>query len=307
MTRDGAAVSVVIPAWCAGATIGRALSSVAAQTVRPFEAIVADDGSDDGTAAAIEACRPVMGGVDLVVLRLPHRGAGAARNAALRVARGDVVAFLDGDDEWLPQKVERSLERLQATGAGFVSHDMIVVGANGRERYSDSARHFGVATDPWVALFKRGFVATSTVVAWRAAVLAAGGFDPDLPAAQDYDLWLAMAGRESGFHVFGEALTRYHENPLGITANVDRRRRCSMAVLRRHAPTLCRRPGAIAVAVTRALIVQYEAASAYRRQGRTLAAMGAVLSAPCAALSALCALSAPDRARPDFLSSVAAT
>lgn len=298
-------VSVIIPAWRAAATIGRALSSIAAQTVRPLEAVVADDGSDDGTADAAEACRRAMNGVDLVVLRLSHQGAGAARNAALRAAKGEIVAFLDADDEWLPTKIERSLERLRATGVAFVSHDMIVIDSAGRETYADSARHFAVE-DPLVALLKRGFVATSTVVARRDAVLAAGGFDPDLPAAQDYDLWLAVAEGPGGFHVFGEALSRYHETASGITANVERRRRCSMAVLGRHAPAIRARKGAVCAALTRALIVQYEAASAHRARGRTLAALRTMLQVPLVAASALRAAFAPARIRPNYLSSAAA-
>lgn len=278
-------VSVIIPAWRAAATIGRALASVAAQTVPPAEVVVVDDGSDDGTLDAAEACRPLLAerGIALIAERQPNQGAGAARNRAIALSSGSLLAFLDADDEWLPEKLERSLAELGSHA--FVSHDMLVVGEGG-ETVADCARHFPQGGDAFLALFQRGFVATSTVLARRDAVLAAGGFDPALRAAQDYDLWLKLAA--SGlFHVFAGALTRYHVTPGGITGNVERRRLCSLAVLDRHRPALAGRRGGWAALAKRALIIQYEAASAHAARGRRLLALCDAAVAPLMVLRAL--------------------
>lgn len=294
-------VSVVIPAYRATGTIGRALASVAAQTVRPCEAIVVDDGSDDDTAVVAESFKGRMAGIDLIVLRQDRRGAGAARNRALREAKGSVVAFLDADDEWLPAKLERSLAELNSGDSLFVSHNMIAVEPDGREFPLDSARHFRVAADPFVALFRRGFVATSTVVARRAAVMAAGGFDPALPAAQDYDLWLSLS-RQPGapFAVFPEALTRYHVNPGGITANTETRRRGSMDVLRRHAPAL-RGCGAVGHVLARIAIIHAEAMRAHTARGHVVAALGAAMNAVPSLVDGLLAMRGPEPPRPNFI------
>ena len=108
-------VSVVIPAWQAAATIGRALASIGTQTATPGEVIVVDDGSTDGTAAAAQTAVGLLGGSPLCVLTQTNAGAGAARNRGIEAAQGRLLAFLDADDEWLPGKLERSIERLNAT------------------------------------------------------------------------------------------------------------------------------------------------------------------------------------------------
>lgn len=265
-----APVSVIMPAYNNATTIGRALASIAAQTVVPAQVVVVDDGSADDSHGQAEAWRGRLNGAELILLRQSNQGAGAARNAALVAATETFVAFLDADDEWLPSKLERSLQHL-AEGMLFVCHDMVVVADADCEVVFDCTRHFRAAMDPFRALMLRGFVATSTVVALRAAVLSAGGFESSLRAAQDYDLWLTLAER-GRFMVFGEALTRYHVNADGITANVARRRFCSLAVLFRHMTALAGHGGWLVV-MTRALIIQYEAAAAWRKQGRHAAAL----------------------------------
>ena len=101
-------VSVIIPAWNAEAFIGEALASVRAQTFTDLEIIVVDDGSTDYT---VDAAR-VAGGTDLVVLRQPHRGIAASRNAGLAISRGDVIAHLDADDLWPADRLQQLLHAL---------------------------------------------------------------------------------------------------------------------------------------------------------------------------------------------------
>ena len=211
-------VSVIIPAYRAAATIGRALASVAAQTMRPKEAIVVDDGSDDGTAEAAQAAASIMAGIPLKVLTQPHGGAGAARNRALCEASGTYVAFLDADDEWLSEKLRRSMEHLEGTDNILVAHDGWFVGDDG-ETLIACAQRFREERDPFVTLYRKGYIATCSVVARRDAVLAEG-FDESLPNAQDFELWLAML-REPGtrFLVFDDPLVRYHPSKSGITSH----------------------------------------------------------------------------------------
>lgn len=269
-------VSVIIPAYRSAASIGRALSSVAAQTVKPLEVIVVDDGSDDGTFEAAQACRTRLQGIDLVVLKQENRGAGAARNAGLQVAKGDWLAFLDADDEWLPEKLERSLAH--ADGASLIAHDYIEV-KNGQEVYKDCMRHLTAAKDPFSALMLRGFIPSITVLARRADVLAVGGFEESLPAAQDYDLWLKLLALDGARLVmFPEALSRYYVSGSGITSQVEQRRQCSLSVLARHAKRLESR--ALRPTLTRALIIQWEAISAHRHRRDYLGVLGVLLLTP---------------------------
>lgn len=96
------AVSVVIPVFDGERHVGEAIDSALAQTHRPLEVVVVDDGSTDRSAEIARAR-------GATVLRLDHAGPAAARNAGVRAARGDVVAFLDADDVWLPRKLELQL------------------------------------------------------------------------------------------------------------------------------------------------------------------------------------------------------
>jgi len=101
-------VSVIMPAWNAEAHIAEAIASVRAQTFTDLEIIVVDDGSTDSTVDAARAA----GGPDLVVLRQPHRGVGATRNAGLAISRGDVIAHLDADDVWPADRLQQLLAAL---------------------------------------------------------------------------------------------------------------------------------------------------------------------------------------------------
>ena len=103
----GCTCSIVITAWNAEQFIGEALASVMAQTRPVHQIVVNDDGSTDGTAAAVEA---MPGPIEL--LRSPHEGISEGRDRGLARATGDVVAFLDADDLWLPEKLARQCQVL---------------------------------------------------------------------------------------------------------------------------------------------------------------------------------------------------
>ncbi|RMF72136.1 MAG: glycosyltransferase family 2 protein [Acidobacteria bacterium] len=120
---DGPLVSVVIPTFNRADMVGDAIDSVLAQTWPRVECIVVDDGSTDGTAAVLERYRG-----RIVAIRQENRGLAAARNAGLRLARGELVGFLDSDDAWLPTLVERVVDafrREPALGAVFVAEQEI--------------------------------------------------------------------------------------------------------------------------------------------------------------------------------------
>ena len=122
-------VSVIIPALNAGATLGRALDFVAAQTYPQWEAIVIDDGSSDDTAPLVERrgdprCR--------VIRRTVRGGPSRARNDGIAAARGALIALLDADDEWLPQKLERQVAALaRHPAAALAVCDMLSVHEDG--------------------------------------------------------------------------------------------------------------------------------------------------------------------------------
>src|SRR3954468_14887110 len=109
--NDAPAVSIIVPTYNRRELLRDALDSVRRQTFTDWEAIVADDGSTDESAADVDA----LGDSRLPVLRLPHScSAARVRNAGLGAARGEWIAFLDSDDIWLPNKLEHQLAELRS-------------------------------------------------------------------------------------------------------------------------------------------------------------------------------------------------
>jgi glycosyltransferase involved in cell wall biosynthesis len=285
-------VSVVMPAFNAGRTIERAILSISGQTVKPRELIVVDDGSSDDTVAVVTACRGKMGAVQLRLYRQAHLGPGTARNQAIRVATGEYLAFLDADDEWLPEKLERSLQVMAADALTMVAHDIFEISKTGTHRVDCLSRWLADPQHPMHTLYLRGYISSSTVVVRRQDVLAVSGFDVTLPSAQDYDLWLALLSLPTTrFALFGDALLRYYLTDTGITGRTEMRRRCSERIMRAHIRGL--RGGAVDTltrVALRATIVQVEAIRAYRARGALGSAVRCLLLTPWTILRAIAAI-----------------
>lgn len=295
-------VSVIIPAYQAEDTIARALDSVLAQTALPAEIIVIDDGSQDRTRDVVSAYVAKEIACDIRLFEQKNLGAGAARNRGLVASTNTLVAFLDADDEWLPEKLARSLAVMKTEAADLVSHDYLRADGDSSV-YISCAHNFSRRPDPFVDYFLRGYIATSTVVARRQLLVGAGGFDPALRAGQDYELWLSAISR-SGMrhHVFAEALTRYHVTPNSITSQVELRRRTSWRTLRRHFPALKGRSRSPRiVAMMRAAIIYRQAAHAYRSAGNSLGALSALFRLPFRVASVITFRAGGAVDRPDFL------
>ena len=190
-------VSVVIPVHNRRDLVLGAIESALAQRLPAFEVIVVDDGSTDDTAERVAA--QFGGRVRLV--RLPvNLGRSTARNTGVAFARGQLVAFLDSDDEWLPDKLARQVPHFAADDVMLVHSHVEIVDAAGAVRVEESRlvqRAFAAAatrgtdyaglTQTWCRLY------TPTVVARRDALVAAGGFDPRLSAFEDWDLFWRVA------------------------------------------------------------------------------------------------------------------
>ena len=287
----GADISVITPAYKAATTIGRTLASIGGQNVSPGEVIVIDDGSPDKTVRATEEAAAALHGIPLTILQQPNGGAGAARNRGVEAAKGSLLAFLDADDEWLPKKLERSLEHINRTGAVLVAHDGWIVGLDGQAMPNATARRFAEGPDSFVTLYRKGYIDTCSVLARRDAVITAGGFDESLPNAQDFELWLAMLHEpNTTFDVFAEPLVRYHINPGSIMSHTDRRLSCCMDIALHYAPLLRDRPGGkIGNLAYRILAIHYEAIRAHFDAGRIPAALRVLVEFPLHLTSALVA------------------
>lgn len=207
------AVSVVIPAWNAAASLPGTLASLRAQTFTAWEAIVVDDGSTDATAEVASAA--AADGSRCRLVRLPeNRGVSAARNAGLAAARGDWVLFLDADDRIEPAHLASLLRRAQEPGVRAVRTG---------HRLIDPAGEPGPPLLPpteealWDATVAGWPFPIHTCLVRRADLLAVGGFDEGLHVGEEWDLWQRLGRMGLAVRGVPEATALYQIRPGSAT------------------------------------------------------------------------------------------
>jgi glycosyltransferase involved in cell wall biosynthesis len=233
-------VSVIIPARNARGTLAATLDSVVAQTFEEWEAIVADDGSTDGTAElAIDFDARVS-----VVRSTRNLGIGGARNLALTRAAGELVALLDADDLWLPGYLDRLVSAYDLAVAsgervGIVCCDALEFdGTAPREPRALRAgepralrRIAGERPVTLTSLLRHNTIFISALVP-RELIEYLGGFATDCLGAEDYDMWLRILEEERSALVIPEALALYRRGDSSISANEAQMARATQAVYR---------------------------------------------------------------------------
>jgi glycosyltransferase involved in cell wall biosynthesis len=200
MTGDGPRVSVCIPTFNRCAMLREALQSVFRQTFRDFETIVVDDGSTDGTSEMLA----VEYGGAVRAIRQSNAGDGSARNRAVREARGGLIAFLDSDDLWVPEKLERQVRLLDdRPEVAVVYSPKKTVDMHGREIHPPRRTCYRGQVTGY--LFADVFIATPSVVCRRELFTRVGLFSEQLKTASDYDFWL-RASIDHAFDYVAEPL-----------------------------------------------------------------------------------------------------
>lgn len=199
-------VSVIMPAYNARRTIIRACASLVAQSFGDWECLVVDDGSADGTAAIVES----IGDERFRVIRLERNmGRGVARQVALENSRGSFVAFLDADDWWYPNKLERQLDVLHTLGCEIVSAGMAIVSPEGKLEAVSIRRcdNLPVVLKDWRRLGRAPFAFGPCIM--EGSLARACRFDPRLRRAQDYDFLVQACFRKSRLAVVNDILYSY--------------------------------------------------------------------------------------------------
>lgn len=224
---------MIVPAYRAADFIGDAVESVLDQTFGDFELIVINDGSPD-TERLERALEPYRDSIRY--LRQENRGPAGARNAGVRAARAELVAFLDADDLWLPELLEAQIQLLDGTSRpDLVYADALLFGdadVEGR-RWMELNPSRGPVT-PESLLLGRCVVNTSTVVARRGALVDVGLFDEELRRSQDFDMWLRLALAGGRIEYRRRPLARRRIHAGQHTAGVATSARAALQVLEKH-------------------------------------------------------------------------
>lgn len=205
-------VSVIIPTLNRSEKLRRALSSVLAQTYSSYEVIVVDDGSSNDEAKTIQHIVDEIPNARLIVNSL-NRGAAYSRNIAANNANGEILSFLDSDDWWLPNKLQRHIEVLSDSEISVCYNSAIVTrsgeigGKTKVGRAHPSNRSMNVSLSAW------NFVGGCSLVSIRRhAFEDVDGFDENLSSCEDWHLWIKLA-RKYEWHFVPEVLGFYDVGP----------------------------------------------------------------------------------------------
>lgn len=196
-------VSVIIPTYNRTRLLERALRSVLAQAKPAQEIIVVDDGSNDGTTAMVRAHFP-----QIHYIWQHNRGVSSARNRAIEAARGDWLAFLDSDDEWLQQKLA-SQERILAANPQYKICHTDEIWIRDGTRVNAMKKHAKAGGFIFERCLPLCVVSPSSVLIHRSVFEEVGLFNEDLPACEDYDLWLRVCARSPVLYIDRSLIIKY--------------------------------------------------------------------------------------------------
>lgn len=226
---DKPLVTAILPVFNRAESVARAIDSVLSQSWGNLELVIVDDGSADGTVDVIESYRGRAR-----ILRQENGGAYAARNLALGYARGEIVAFIDSDDAWLPGKLERQVPLLSGD-VGLVYGDIEIVA-----KPCDGAQNIGVTGFELVRPHRGlvldrfvwgNFVPTCSALVRRSALEEIGGFAEESRVSTDYLTWFRIA-RRYPFDYVDAPVTRYTMHAAGISHDLGRSLAARIALFR---------------------------------------------------------------------------
>lgn len=227
-------VSVVLPVFNGASTVEETVASVLAQTCQDFELIAINDGSTDSTVDVLKQIQDPR----LRVVSFPNAGLAASRNRGLYLAQGNYISFIDADDLWTPQKLQRQVEILEQrpdTAIAYSWTDFVDDDGN----FVHAGIHSKLSGDVYEALFVSNFVESgSNVLMRRGALAGIGGFDEALRAAEDWDCFLKLA-RSHKFAVVPEVQVLYRQPATSMSSNFIRQEQECLRVIRRalqHSP-----------------------------------------------------------------------
>jgi glycosyltransferase involved in cell wall biosynthesis len=210
------AVSAVIPVYNGERYVAEAINSVLGQTQPPLECVVVDDGSTDATGDVVTGF-----GAAVTYVRTERGGVSKARNHGIRLARGELVAFLDHDDVWLPPKLELQAEALRAESRAVMA--LCAVEMTDAGGTTNGIKRMSLPKDLVVAMLTFQLTeipsCSSTGLVRRDWLLAGGGFDETLSTCADWDL-LLRASLDGDITYVDESLVRYRVHDSNMSRNI---------------------------------------------------------------------------------------
>jgi len=226
-------VSVILPTYNRSNILSRAIESVLIQTYENLELIIVDDASTDDTEEVVSSYED-----DRInyIQKTDNQGGAAARNTGILKSDGEIVAFIDSDDEWAPSKLQKQVDV-------FIKDAKVGVVYTGTTLVNNSKKTKGkVPTEKGYIYNKQLYMdnisPTSAVAVRRECFTLVGLFDPSLEARQDYDLWLRLSRNYKFDYVSESLVTIYREHEDRISSNISNRIQGQLRILKKIQPEL---------------------------------------------------------------------
>ncbi|MBT4149133.1 MAG: glycosyltransferase, partial [Candidatus Marinimicrobia bacterium] len=203
-------ISVVIPTFNRLIYLERAIKSVLNQTISVNEIIIVDDGSDDGTSEFIHSNYP-----NLKYIFQSNSGVSAARNTGIKAASSNWIAFLDSDDAWVTNKIQKQITELELNPEMNFCHSNEIWIRNGREiKQKNTHKKFGGFI--FDKCLDKCRISPSTVICRKSLLIKLNGFDEDLSICEDYDLWLRITSNNPVIYIEKPLIIKYggHQDQL---------------------------------------------------------------------------------------------
>ena len=210
MSKEKTKVSVIIPTFNRSNLISRAIKSVLNQTFKDFELIVVDDGSTDNTEELVQSFHDTR----IIYIKQKNQGPASARNTGILKSRGEYIAFLDSDDEWVPSKLKNQIKLFQNSrmkNLGFVGGKTLGINLQGKFVKITKAYQKGcILKECLNRELKPPFINSNTAMIRKSVLNEVGHFDENLIYNEDTDLWIRIA-KKYNFDMVNEVISKTYK------------------------------------------------------------------------------------------------
>jgi glycosyltransferase involved in cell wall biosynthesis len=226
---ENSLTSVIIPTYQCAQFIVEAIESVLAQTYKACEIIVVDDGSKDDTLRVLEHYQD-----RIVLISQENKGLPAARNVGIKASQGEFIAFLDADDVWLPDKLEKQIPLFQQNNeVGLVCSDIYYFDDVGKKSFTAFEQVPPRAGSVSETIFVRSFIPMPSVVVRRKCFDEVGFFDETLRSCEDLDMWLRVS-KIWKVDFVNQLLACYRLRPGQLSENVEIMKTTLLSVMEKY-------------------------------------------------------------------------
>jgi glycosyltransferase involved in cell wall biosynthesis len=208
-------ISVVIPTYNRVELLKRSIDSVINQTIKPFEIIIVDDGSNDGTEAMVKKKYD-----SLKLIKQKNKGASAARNSGIKASSGEWICFLDSDDEWKNDKLEKQITAVANNSDYKFFHSNEIWIKNGK-RINQKKKHKKYGGDIFKKCLDMCRISPSSVLIDKSIFEEIGFFNENLVVCEDYELWLRICDKYEVFFIDEPLIFKYGGHQGQLSYSID--------------------------------------------------------------------------------------